>query len=150
MSDSKKSPMAEVLGEPKKAETKEVSVSAPEKLPTNKYLTIVPYVGGQVDTSITSTAVLNPDQFIYGYENEESGFLFKEFTRELGTDFSLEKIAKVFRVDADEDTVLDCIYNLGDNGFADAEGNSDEFRFLRKLTGQEVDAGNKADPRAFA
>jgi len=148
--DKKSSPMEAVLGKPeaKKAETKEVATKA-EPLPSVKYLTIVNYTGGQIDNSLVSTVILNPDQFLYAYEEEDLGFTFKEFDRPLSSQFTVANIAKVLRTDENEDEVIDALYNLSDFGFADADGEPDQYRFLKRLTGQDVENSSKADPRMF-
>jgi len=112
-------------------------------------LTIVNYIGGQIDNSLKSTVILTPDQFAFGYESEDKGFVFKKYSKRYDSDFTLSKIANLLGIDADADSVVDALYNLSDYGFPDTEDEIGYIRFLRRLTGREVINTNKADPRVL-
>lgn len=132
----------------------EEKISAPqEKVATSEkvekkqlYLAIVSYVGGQIDNSLTKAIVINPDQFIYAYEEEDKGFVFVESGQKHNTPFTFSNISTKTQQVTPE-MCIDAIYNLPDLGFGDAEGNPDLGRFLRVLTGKQVDIANTADPR---
>lgn len=110
------------------------------------YLTIVSYTGGQIDNTLTKAVVITPEQFIYAYEEADKGFVFMESDEKYNTPFTFSNISAKTQQGTAE-SCIDAIYNLPDLGYGDAEGNPDLSRFLRILTGKQVDVASAADPR---
>ena len=113
------------------------------------YLTIINYVGGQFDSSLKSTVVLNSNQFLFAFSEEDKGFTFKDYRTRYSTDFTFDKIRKALGLpeDTDADTVIDALYTLEDYGFEDTESGLGVHKFVQRLTGQRDFASNKVDPR---
>ncbi len=119
---------------------------APKK---HVYLTIVSYNGGQIDNSLKPTVVLNGDQFVYAYGEEDKGFVFKEYMTEYSTKFNLANIAKTLGLDTNLSLteIVDALYNLEDHGFEDTDTMLGVHRFVKRVTGEHVAQSNKVDPR---
>lgn len=113
------------------------------------YLTIVSYVGGQLDKSLTPATVLNSSQFLYAYDEDDKGFQFGQFNTEYSTHFEIDNIRKTLGLDIQTpmDEVIGALYNLGDFGFDDSENATGVSKFLKRLTGETIAQSNKADPR---
>lgn len=140
MSESKTAPLNE---------TKSVSSTGDTGMGKAKkelYLTIVSYVGGQIDNTLTKSIVITPEQFIYAYEEADKGFVFMECSEKHNTPFTFSNISTKTQQGTAE-SCIDALYNLPDLGFRDTEGNADLERFLRVLTGRQVDVASAADPR---
>ena len=114
------------------------------------HLAIVGYAGGQIDKSLKSTVVLNANQFLFGYEEEDKGFAFVDVEADYGKTFSLENLTEFFKLNkGDADSVIDALYSLDRYGYRDGDGEPDPTRFLSILTGSQVNHVKSVDPRAM-
>lgn len=125
-------------------------MSSPKKaLTKNIYLTIVNYIGGQIDNELKPTVVLNSDQFLFAYNEDDKGFIFDEYNTTYSTKFDLANIKKTIGLkhDVSLDEVIDALYSLEDYGFEDTENMPGVIRFIKRLTGETDLRSNKVDPR---
>ena len=114
---------------------------------THRYLSIVSYTGGQIDSSMKSTVVITPEQFLFAYEEDGLGFQFVETSVPYNSKFSSEGLMQFFNVD-NEEAVLDAIYNLELHGFRTSDNEANQYQFVQLLTGQQVNTAQSVDPRS--
>lgn len=125
-------------------------MSSPKKaVPKYIYLTIVSYIGGQIDKSLKPVVVLNETQFLFAYGEEDKGFVFQEYSTEYNTKFTQDNINRKLGLsrNGDMDASIDALYELGDHGFEDTEAGLGVNKFVKRLTGNTDIPSNKVDPR---